>query len=250
MKIGENLRSPHRLQFWCALLTGFAFAFAAVGIHASAQDYRTLLSEHLSEASVFLDDTSQAIDQCNRALIGCFVNPEDIATRIDQANQGLRQVVANLSAMEVPEPYAIDHALLSLGFGNVTNGLTLYTTGLRSKDPGTLGVAADLISDGNNQIRDAVNAIFAPPPPGLDLIQLLTYIVIAAAIGLSLLLYALLRVARQQGRTYIEKELATCPECGEVLDRWRTFRTRQIRDWQETHLRSHGTETGPSRRED
>ena len=226
-----------------ALLTALAFAVVAFGTPVSAQDYQTQLSEHLAEASMFLDDAGQAIDECTRALIGCLANPDDIVTRIDAASQGLLRVVSNLSAMEVPEGNAADHARLIQGFGMVTDGFAVYTDGLRSRDPGTLGLAVDLITDGNNQIRAAVNAIFAQPTTDPDIVQILTYVVIGATVGLSVLLYVLLRMARQQRRTQIEKDFATCPECGEVLDQWWTYRKRQIRRWLETHLLSHERET-------
>ncbi|MEE9593701.1 MAG: hypothetical protein V3W28_08995 [Thermoplasmata archaeon] len=226
-----------------ALLTALALAVVAFGTPVSAQDYETQLSAHLVEASEFLDDAGQAIDECTRTLIGCLSDPDDIVTRIDAASQGLLEVVGNVSAMEVSEENAADHALLVQGFGLVTDGFALYTDGLRSKDPGTLGLAGDLIADGNNQIRAAVNAIFTQPASGTDIVQILTYAVIGATVGLSVLLYLLLRMERRQRRTHIEKEFATCPECGEVLDEWWTYRSRQIRRWLETHLLSHERET-------
>jgi len=209
--------------------------------YATAQEeaYLDELAAELQTAKVHLDEASSAISACNDSLIACFQQPAPYADRIDQANAGLEGVHVNLSAMTVPPRYASSHTLLIGGFRQLIDGLALYAIALRERDVDKLNSAADLISAGKRDIETANAAILSQPPGFSGLLLVLTVAVAATAVSVGVLAFFLLRQAIPARREYIEKTWATCPKCGEVLDRWRTYRRRQIRDWRESHLRSH-----------
>ncbi|MGQ0796425.1 MAG: hypothetical protein ACT4OI_00965 [Methanobacteriota archaeon] len=212
---------------------------------AQEQDYLNELAAELAIAQVHLDDASAAISACNDNLIACFQQPAPFADRIDQANVGLEGVRTNLSALLVPPPYASSHALLLDGFRQLIDGLALYATGLRERDVDKINSAADLISAGKRDIETASAAILSQPPGTSGLLLVLTAAVVAMGVSVGVLAVFLLRRALPARREYIEKTWATCPKCGEVLDMWWTYRRRQIRDWRESHLRSHARDRPP-----
>lgn len=183
-----------------------------------------------------------AIEECTRNLVACLQDPEAIAGRLDTANQGLQGVTANISAMTPPAEHAASHDLLVEGLSEVSMGLTVYTQGLRETDPSKLVLASELIGAGRDDIRTARIAIAGQPPANTNLIGIVTIGVVAAAGGLAVLLVFLLRTANRQRLDHRQKELATCPLCGQVLDGWETYKVKQIRTWQTEHLQSHQEE--------
>ncbi len=219
------------------------FLFLAVLVliapRASGQDYLTDLNRNLELVSDFLEEAAVAIEDCVTDLLTCLRNPEEFAARVDAANLGLEGVTANLSLMEAPAEHGGSHALLISGFDEVSMGLTLYSQGLRENDPSKLTLAAKVIRDGRADIQAAMSAITSVPSGDISLIAILTLAIIGAAGGMAVLLVILLRIVYRKRLDQIQKELATCPVCGEVLDRWETYKEKQIRKWQAEHLRSH-----------
>ncbi len=215
---------------------------------ASGQDYLTDLNSNLELASDFLEEAAVAIDDCVTAFFACLGDPEESAARVDAANRGLQGVTANLSLMEAPAEHAGSHALLISGLDEVSMGLTLYSEGLRENDPSKLTLAAEVIRDGRADIQAATTAITSAPSGDISLVTILTFAIIGGAGGMAVLLVILLRTLYRKRLDQIQKDLATCPLCGEVLDRWETYKEKQIRKWQAEHLRSHGRdETDPPR---
>lgn len=227
---------PGRHGLAAALLI---LALLAAPTAVSQETYIQELSAQLGVAQEYLDAAGDAIRDCDSAIVTCLQNPEGYATRIDAAVAGLIGVQGNLSAMAVPPIYAQDHALLVSGFGKVTDGLALYAQGIRQGEPDQLSAGADLIHDGKVDIETASSRILAKPPGGEGLFLILIAAIIVIAGALLVLMVVVYRQAASGRRDRIERELATCPVCGEVLDGWRTYRTRQIRDWREAHLKSH-----------
>ena len=219
------------------------FLFLAVLVllapKASGQDYLTDLNSNLELASGFLEEAAVAIEDCLTGLITCLRDPEEFAARVDAANRGLQGVTANLSLMEAPAEHAGSHALLISGFNEVSMGLALYSEGLRQNDPSKLTLAAEVIRDGRADIQAATSAITSVPSGDSSLIAILTFAIIGGAGGMAVLLVILLRTLYRKRLDQIQKELATCPLCGEVLDGWETYKEKQIRKWQAEHLRSH-----------
>ncbi len=212
---------------------------------ASGQDYLNDLSTNLEQASAFLDEAAVTIEECTRGLIACLQDPEDIAGRVDMANQGLQGVTANISAMTAPAEHTASHNLLIEGLDEVTMGLTIYTQGLRENDPSKLVLASEVIRAGQDDIRTATSAIAGQPPPNPSPVGIVTIGVVAAAGGMAVLLVFLLRETHRQRLDHLQKELATCPLCGQVLDGWETYKVKQIRRWQTEHLQSHQEEGEP-----
>ncbi len=208
----------------------------------STESYLDALSVNLGETSTQLNRAAEAIEECNVELLECLREPEAYAERIDDANEGLTRVHFNLSTIQVPSQYSTDHFRLLRGLSNVMDGLYLYSESLRMRDPSRLGDALELIRAGRDDIQAATDSILAETSQPLDMIQITTVIVVIATGGLAVLLVILLRRARSERLSFLHDELATCPQCGEVLDQWWTFRPGQIRQWQTTHLASHERE--------
>jgi hypothetical protein len=229
-------RSP--IPVVCVLFVA-VLAVVVPGAGAQEQAYLSELSAQLQVAQIHLDEASAAISDCNDNLIACFQQPTAYADRIDQANAGLEGVRTNLTLLTVPAAYVSSHARLLDGFRQLIDGLALYATGLRERDVDKINSAADLISAGKQDIEGASAAILSQPSGISGLLWVLTAAVAAITVSVGILVFLLLRQALPARREYIEKTWATCPQCGEVLDQWRTYRRRQIRDWRESHLRSH-----------
>ena len=228
------------------------FAGAAIGLTllqlllaptvAPQGTYPEELSTQLEIAGGHLADAGDAIRDCDAVIISCLGNPEPYATRIDAAVAGLNEVQINLSAMTVPGAHAQDHQLLRSGIAKVTDGLALYASGIRAGDPALMSQAADLVHEGTGEIEAARARILAQPAG----VNQLFLVLIVSAVGITFALAALIVAAYRQGasdrRRKLEEEVATCPVCGEVLDRWSTYRRRQIREWREAHLKTHAQE--------
>ncbi len=179
------------------------------------------------------------IDECGDQFFECLTQPEGYGSRIDQARDGLEGVLLNLSGLDVPVAYASSHALLQQGLASVIEGLSLYATGIRELDLDKLEDASELVRSGKQDIDKATSDIASQPSGGVDLTLLLTLTGGVAVPVMGVLLFILVRQVRKTQRAYVERELATCPICGEVLDRWWTYRTKQVRAWLATHTRSH-----------
>lgn len=190
-------------------------------------------------ATVHLDEAAEAIARCNDALIACLQEPEPTAGRLDNASVGLEAVLANLTNLDVPSAYASSHALLETGFQQVIDGLRMYAQGLRQRDVDTLSAGADLVREGRNNISTANNAIFGQAPAAINLLLILIIAVFVTAAAVGVLVFIIVRDMRRTHQGRVRNELATCPTCGAVLDRWWTYRGWQIRQWRSDHLKAH-----------
>lgn len=225
----------------CFLLaTVLAIASVNAGTVLAQESYTSSLSVLLSEASDFLSQASEAIDGCNQDFTNCLRQPDEFADQIDQAREGLEGVLADLGQLTPPGNLASSHDLLQGGFLKVINGLSLYAEGIREADAVKLGGALDLVHSGRVDIEAATAAITSSGGSGgLDPILILEIVGGVAIAMMGVLIALLVRQARRTRLAQVESELATCPVCGEVLDGWQTYRSRQIREWRTTHLLSH-----------
>lgn len=190
-------------------------------------------------ASGFLSEASDAIAECNEQLLDCVQNPEPTASRIDTARVGLEGVVLNLTELEPPPEHAANHDLLLQGFNKVILGFSLYSQALRDREPGVLIDGLELIQEGKDDVSTATSSILGNEGPATNVILFVTVGVVGATVAMSVVLALLLLRLRKDRMSEVHRTLATCPVCGEVLDSWWTFRTRQIREWQRDHLKGH-----------
>lgn len=243
---GDGLRMPRpavvRISIGNLALV-VAIILPLLASQASGQDFIRDLAFNLDQASRFIGDAAAAIDECNTMFLDCLSKPEEFVLRLDAANRGLGNASLNISQLAAPPEHTSGHALLLQGLGNVSQGLSLYAEGLQDRQPTKLNLAIDLIQEGKEKIEAATAAILGQPTGGLDLVTILTAVVVIAAVALVVTIVVLVRFVRRQRLIRIQDELATCPQCGEVLDRWWSYRARQIKEWKATHLRSHQTET-------
>lgn len=209
-------------------------------------EYLRAVSAELEKSTTYLDEAAAAISEC-RLTISCLQNPEAYAVRLDGAVLGLEKVIANLSAMEVPERHIASHSQLVTGYRQVVDGFVLYAEGLREhgRDPAKFEDAVDLVRAGRTDITEANRAIFMETPATFDLFLILIITVLVTAGALVVLVFLLGRQAAKDRQERVRDEFATCPKCGEVLDQWWTYRRWQIRQWRVDHLKSHERDARP-----
>lgn len=220
---------------------------AVVPASTSEETYLQDLTAEFETSTIYLDEAAAAISLCNDRLLACLQTPEPTARRLDNASLGLEGVLTNLTALDVPATYAASHALLETGFQQIIDGLRLYATGLRERDVDTMSSGADLVREGRGNISTANNAIFGRSVAGIDFLLILSIAVVATAAALGVLVFYVARDVRQNRQGRIRDSGATCPKCGQVLDKWWTYRGWQIRQWRSDHLKTHEAEAGSSR---
>jgi len=216
---------------------------------AAQQEYLDALSVQLDAAQVHFDEAADALSTCSDAIVNCFQNREPYALRLESAGQGLLGIQDNLSAMDVPERYRSDHAMLQDGFQQVTEGLLLYAAAIRTWDTGNMSRAGQLTQAGRLDIRTASTSILSRPVGDAHFALLAGVVVLEGVVVVAFVLVVSRRVARTR-RADFERDWASCPECGEVMDQWWTFKKRQVREWRATHLKGHphATEGGVGHR--
>lgn len=235
MQAGRNRSSR---STWVTL----AFILLVLTAPTRAQDYRGDLGTNLGLASDYLSEASDAIAECNEDLLGCIRDPEATADRIDNATAGLEGVVSNLSLLDPPAEHQANHNLLLQGFDKIVAGFSLYSQALRDREPTSLIDGLELIQEGKEEVNTATSSILGDQNLPVDIVLVVTLGVVGAAVAMFIVLALLLLRLRQNHLDAIHRNLATCPVCDEILDKWWTFRMSQIREWQQNHLKGHRQE--------